>query len=91
MIEAMACGVPIIAFRGGSVEEVIDHGVSGFIVDSVDEAITATRAVPDLDRQTCRAVFEHRFNVTRMATDYLSVYEQLMSNRRSKPMLTGVS
>jgi glycosyltransferase involved in cell wall biosynthesis len=91
MIEAMACGVPIVAFRGGSVEEVIEPGVTGFIVDSVDEAITATRAVPDLDRHTCRAVFEQRFNVTRMATDYLSVYEQLMSNRRSKPVLTGVS
>ena len=91
MIEAMACGVPIVAFRGGSVEEVIDHGVTGFIVDGIDEAIAAVRAVPDLDRHTCRAVFEHRFNVTRMATDYLSVYEQLMSDRRSRPMLTGVS
>ena len=91
MIEAMACGVPIVAFRGGSVEEVIDPGVTGFIVDSMDEAIAATRAVPDLDRHTCRAVFEHRFNVTRMATDYLSVYEQLVSDRRSKPMLTRVS
>jgi glycosyltransferase involved in cell wall biosynthesis len=91
MIEAMACGVPIVAFRGGSVQEVIDPGVTGFIVDSMDEAIAATRAVPDLDRHTCRAVFEHRFNVTRMATDYLSVYEQLVSDRRTKPMLTGVS
>ena len=91
MIEAMACGVPTVAFRGGSVEEVIEPGVTGFIVDSVNEAIAATRAVPTLDRHTCRAVFEQRFNVTRMATDYLSVYEQLMSDRRSKPMLTGVS
>jgi glycosyltransferase involved in cell wall biosynthesis len=91
MIEAMACGVPVVAFRGGSVEEVIDHGVTGFIVDSVEEAIDATRAVPALDRHTCRAVFEYRFNVTRMATDYLSVYEQLLSDRRSRPILTGVS
>jgi glycosyltransferase involved in cell wall biosynthesis len=90
MIEAMACGVPVVAFRGGSVEEVIEDGVTGFIVDSVDEAIAATRAVRDLDRHTCRAVFEHRFNVTRMATDYLSVYEQLLSDRRSKRLLTGV-
>jgi glycosyltransferase involved in cell wall biosynthesis len=91
MIEAMACGVPVVAFRGGSVEEVVEPGVTGFIVDSIDEAITATRAVPDLDRRTCRAVFEQRFNVTRMATAYLSVYEELMSDRRSKPVLTGVS
>jgi glycosyltransferase involved in cell wall biosynthesis len=91
MIEAMACGVPIVAFRGGSVEEVVDDGTTGFVVESIDEAIAATRAVPNLDRQTCRAVFEQRFNVTRMATDYLSVYEQLMSKRRSRPALTGVS
>ena len=91
MIEAMACGVPVVAFRGGSVEEVIEHGVTGFIVDSLDEAIAATREVPGLDRHTCRAVFEQRFNVTRMAIDYLSVYEQLLSNRRLRPILTGVS
>ena len=91
MIEAMACGVPIVAFRGGSVEEVVEDGTTGFVVESIDEAIAATRAVPNLDRQTCRAVFEQRFNVTRMATDYLSVYEQLMSKRRSRRALTGVS
>ena len=91
MIEALACGVPVVAFRGGSVEEVIEHGVTGFIVDSLEEAIAATRAVPGLDRHICRAVFEQRFNVTRMATDYLFLYEQLRSERRSRPMLTGVS
>jgi glycosyltransferase involved in cell wall biosynthesis len=91
MIEAMACGVPVVAFRGGSVEEVIEPGVTGFIVDSIDEAITATRAVSSLDRQTCRMVFEERFNVTRMATDYLTIYQQLINERRTRPALTGVS
>jgi glycosyltransferase involved in cell wall biosynthesis len=91
MIEAMACGVPVVAFRGGSVEEVIEPGVTGFIVDSVEEAIAATRAVPSLDRRTCRTVFERRFNVTRMAADYVAVYEQLISERRRRPALTGVS
>jgi glycosyltransferase involved in cell wall biosynthesis len=89
MIEAMACGVPVVAFRGGSVEEVIERGVTGFIVNTMDEAIAATRAVPTLDRQACRRVFEERFTVTRMATDYLQVYQQLMDDRSThRPALT---
>ena len=72
MIEALACGVPVVAFRGGSVPEVIDHGVTGFIVDSVEEAIAATRRVHHLDRQRCREVFEQRFNATRMALDHVA-------------------
>jgi glycosyltransferase involved in cell wall biosynthesis len=89
MIEAMACGVPVVAFRGGSVEEVIEPGVTGFIVDTVDQAIAATRAVSTLDRQACRRVFEERFTVTRMATDYVQVYQQLMNDRGTRrPALT---
>ncbi len=67
MIEALACGVPVVAFRGGSVAEVVEHGVTGFVVDRLEEAIEATRAVDRLDRRRCRAAFESRFSATRMA------------------------
>jgi glycosyltransferase involved in cell wall biosynthesis len=91
MIEALACGVPVIAFRGGSVPEVIDHGVTGVIVDSLDEAIVATRNVHRFDRRRCRAVFEQRFNVTRMARDYVDLYEKLIARGASARMSTGVA
>jgi len=91
MIEALACGVPVVAFRGGSVPEVIDHGVTGFIVDSVEEAIAATRRVHHLDRQRCREVFEQRFNATRMALDHVALYEQLLERPSSGRALTGVA
>ena len=77
MIEAMACGTPVVAFRGGSVPEVLDDGVTGFIVESIDEAVEAVGRIDTLDRRTCRATFERRFSVARMAEDYLRVYEQL--------------
>lgn len=77
MIEAMACGTPVIAFRRGSAPEVIDEGVTGFIVRTVDEAVEAVKRVSTLDRRICRKVFEQRFNVTRMAEDYLRIYERL--------------
>jgi len=91
MIEALACGTPVVAFRGGSVAEVIDHGVTGFVVDSLDDAIEATSRIQTIDRARCRAVFEKRFNVTRMANDYLAVYEQLRSGRSPTGMLTGAT
>jgi len=79
MIEAMACGTPVLAFRCGSVPEVIDEGVTGLIVDSVDEAIAALPRVMALDRQGVRRQFERRFTATRMAKDYLDVYRSLLS------------
>jgi glycosyltransferase involved in cell wall biosynthesis len=90
MIEALACGVPIIAFRGGSVPEVIDDGVTGFIVESLEDAIAATRKVHHLDRYRCRQVFERRFNATRMARDHVALYTQLLERRSSGRALTGV-
>jgi glycosyltransferase involved in cell wall biosynthesis len=77
MIEAMACGTPVIAWRCGSVPEVIDEGVTGFIVDSMEEAVQAVQRVPELDRRRCRQVFEARFSSTRMAHDYATIYRQL--------------
>jgi glycosyltransferase involved in cell wall biosynthesis len=90
MIEALACGVPVVAFRGGSVPEVIDDGVTGFIVDSVEDAIVATQNVHRLDRYRCREVFERRFNATRMAKNHIALYEQLLERRSSGHALTGV-
>ncbi len=78
MIEAMACGTPVIAYRRGSVPEVMVDGVTGFVVGTLEEAIEATRKVADLDRHRIREVFESRFTVERMASDYLSIYQRLI-------------
>jgi glycosyltransferase involved in cell wall biosynthesis len=78
MIEAMACGTPVVAWRGGSVEEVITPGISGFIVDSLEEAVDATRRAATLDRRLARAAFESRFTAPRMARDYCAIYERLV-------------
>jgi glycosyltransferase involved in cell wall biosynthesis len=78
MIEAMACGTPVIAFRRGSVPEVIDEGITGFIVDNEDEAIAAIKRIGELDRQLVRATFERRFTARRMTEDYLHHYEALL-------------
>ncbi len=80
MIEAMACGTPVVAYRHGAVPEVVDHGVTGFIVDSIDSAAAAVEQIGSIDRRTCRQVFEERFSATRMAEDYLKVYEQVIYN-----------
>jgi glycosyltransferase involved in cell wall biosynthesis len=77
MIEAMACGTPVIAFRRGSVPEVIDHGVTGFVVDGEAEAIEAVRRLDELDRRRVRARFEQRFTVKQMAQQYSQCYERL--------------
>jgi glycosyltransferase involved in cell wall biosynthesis len=77
MIEAMCCGTPVIAWRCGSTPEVIDPGVSGFIVESIDEAAEAAHRVGALPRQGVRQQFERRFSVERMAQDYSSIYESL--------------
>jgi glycosyltransferase involved in cell wall biosynthesis len=78
MIEAMACGTPVIAFRRGSVPEVIDHGVTGFIVDDEEQAMQAIKHVPELDRKRVRTGFERRFTSRRMAEDYVRHYQLLL-------------
>jgi glycosyltransferase involved in cell wall biosynthesis len=78
MIEAMACGTPVIAYDRGSVPEVVDNGVTGFIVKELDAAVEATRRVRNLSRACCREVFEKRFTAGRMANDYVNVYEQMV-------------
>ena len=84
MIEAMACGTPVIAFPRGSVPEVIRHGETGFIVETVAEAVTAVEKVSSLSRGNCRQVFEERFTVNRMANEYLEIYQQLIAERTRK-------
>ncbi len=78
MIEAMACGCPVIAFRRGSVPEVMDDGVTGFIVDNVEEAIAACGRLGEIDRAGVRAQFDRRFTSRRMAQDYVDVYQKLI-------------
>jgi glycosyltransferase involved in cell wall biosynthesis len=78
MIEAMACGTPTIAFRCGSVPEVISNQVTGFVVEDIDSAVACVHRISDIDRRTCRRVFEQRFTDERMAVDYVSLYNRVL-------------
>jgi glycosyltransferase involved in cell wall biosynthesis len=82
MVEAMASGTPVLAFRGGAVEEVLRDGVTGVIVDTVEQAVAALPAVLALDRAGCREEFERRFSARRMARDYVRVYQRLVDTPR---------
>jgi glycosyltransferase involved in cell wall biosynthesis len=77
-IEALACGTPILAYRRGSVPEIIDDGQTGFICDTVDQMVNTVPRVSTLDRKHCRQVFEKRFTLKRMVQDYLAAYETLV-------------
>jgi glycosyltransferase involved in cell wall biosynthesis len=79
MIEAMACGTPIIAWRRGSVPEIIEDGVTGFIVENEDEAIEAIERIPDLDRRRVRAAFERRFTARHMAESYRRSFQKVLA------------
>jgi glycosyltransferase involved in cell wall biosynthesis len=83
MIEAMACGTPVIAYDRGSVAEIMEEGRTGFIVDTLEDAVEASRQIPDLSRARCREVFENRFTAARMASAYLQVYERV-TERKSR-------
>lgn len=85
MIEAMACGTPTVAWRCGSVPEVLDEGVTGYVVENIEEAMAAVRRVAALDRRRIRQQFEKRFSVARMTADYLAVYQQLQGARVIAP------
>ena len=80
MIEALACGTPVIAYGQGSVPEIIDEGETGFIVDDEEAAVRAVRRLREVDRLTVRAAFERRFSARRMAEDYVKTYE-ILTNR----------
>ncbi|MBX2805804.1 MAG: glycosyltransferase family 4 protein [Hyphomicrobiales bacterium] len=85
MIESMACGTPVLAFRNGSVPEVIDDGMSGFIVDTEEEAVSLLHQTINLDRRQVRRRFEERFSSTRMAEDYVEIYKKLLSQEHQLP------
>jgi glycosyltransferase involved in cell wall biosynthesis len=78
MIEAMACGTPVLAFRHGSVSEIVDQGVTGAVVDTMEEAVMLLPQVLALDRRAVRRRFEQRFSSARMATDYVTLYRSLL-------------
>lgn len=80
MIEAMACGTPVLAFRCGSVPEIVENGITGATVDSIEEAIAALPGVIALDREAVRQRFEQRFSAARMATDYVSIYRSMITS-----------
>jgi glycosyltransferase involved in cell wall biosynthesis len=89
MIEAMACGTPVIAFENGSVPEVLEDEVTGFVVHSEDQAIEAVQRIGTLDRNRIRGEFERRFTAQRMAQNYLKLYERLVQARRLPALAIG--
>jgi glycosyltransferase involved in cell wall biosynthesis len=90
MIEAMACGTPVLAFRQGSVPEIIDQGVTGAVVDTMEEAVRMLPQVLALDRHAVRRRFEHRFSSARMATDYVALYRSLLEQPSMSSRATTV-
>ena len=85
MIEANACGTPVIAGRNGSTPEIIDHGVNGYLVESIEEATAAVHQLNQLDRCRVRSNFEVRFSAARQAEDYEQLYRHLIQAGRSHP------
>ena len=91
LIEAMANGTPVIAFRRGSVPEIIDRGVTGFVVDSVDEAVAMIPLAQALDRDAIRGCFEKSFSAERMAGDYVMLYNELIRSRRNAVLTSAAA
>jgi glycosyltransferase involved in cell wall biosynthesis len=81
VVESMVCGTPVVAYERGSMPEIVDNGVTGFLVRGIDEAVAAVSAVRTIDRAACRAQAEKRFGAHRMVADYLAVYEQIVGGR----------
>src|SRR5438046_5269181 len=84
MIEAMACGTPVVAYEAGSVSEVMEDGVTGFIVNDIEQAVAAVWRIREINRAGCREVFEKRFTASRMARDYVNTYVHLADPRMQK-------
>jgi glycosyltransferase involved in cell wall biosynthesis len=80
LVESMACGTPVIAFDRGSMPEIIRHGETGYIVDDIEGAISAVASVASINRPTCRADVEKRFSNSRMARDYVRVYQEILND-----------
>jgi glycosyltransferase involved in cell wall biosynthesis len=86
VVEALACGTPVIAINRGSMPELIDHGVTGFLVSSANEAIEAIHRIGEIDRKACRAAAEERFSVQRMAKDYRRLYRSILAGEKTRPI-----
>ncbi len=88
LIEALACAVPVVAYPLGSVPEIIDNGISGVLVNNVDEAVKAVTSIATIDRKNCRRSFEQRFSVKRMAHDYVTIYQRVAKREPETVALT---
>lgn len=84
MIEALSCGTPVIAWNCGSVPEIITHGKTGYIVESIPQAVTALKNIDRISREECRTIFEQRFSATAMAKNYIRLYEKIWSRTRKQ-------
>lgn len=84
VVESMACGTPVVAFNKGSMPELIENGKNGFIVENVEEAVTALGKISEIDRQCCRQTVEERFSVERMVDDYIKVYQQIIDENKEQ-------
>ncbi len=91
MIEAMACGTPTIAFNCGSVKEVMQDGLTGFIVEDMNQAVAAVEKIPTIERTACRNVFEKRFTATHMAEKYVKLYQSMVSNTIVSPRSQAIA
>ncbi|HKR80081.1 MAG TPA: glycosyltransferase family 4 protein [Nitrospira sp.] len=81
LIEALACGTPVLAYRRGSIPEIIEHGTTGFVSENLTEMVAAVERIGQIDRQRCRASFDQRFTADRMARDYVALYERIIEER----------
>jgi glycosyltransferase involved in cell wall biosynthesis len=85
LIEALACGTPVLAYRRGSIPEIIDDGITGFVCESLAEMAEAVGRLPLIDRRRCRSAFEERFTADRMARDYVALYERIIEESTIQP------
>jgi glycosyltransferase involved in cell wall biosynthesis len=89
VVEAMACGTPVITHARGSMTEIVRDGINGFLVESIDEAVAAVRASADLDRAAVRASVEQRFDSNRMVDDYLAAYHRVIHLHKTSRRTDG--
>lgn len=91
LIEALACGTPVLAYRCGSIPEIIEDGVTGFVCDDLEDMVAAIERLPLIQRQRCRDSFTTRFTVERMVQDYLAIYEKMTVDVRAMAFINGQS
>ena len=90
LIESMACGTPVLAFKKGSVPEIVADGKTGFVVDSLNDMIAAVDRIDNIDPRECRSHVQNRFSITNMANKYLELYQQTVDNHRCKEPAVGI-